>query len=187
MPASRWPFPLWTSICDPKFPGFGFHSADLLPSGAQMLAAASDRFNDQDHEAKADGGATAVAAKDKEAERLTWLRLNTGIIYGNRIGRGEVILVNSLDYPGAPGMRELYTFLMKSACSANRTYPMVEASDRVRYAIYAGSPRIMYLLNTEEHLDQTVIVHLSVGQRRKIRLAPGEISELLLEPNVISE
>ena len=180
MPQSCWVFPLWTSICDPKYPGFSFDAADLIPVNADVLAVNSDRFNDQDHQLKADGGTTATAAKGDDAELRAWENLTSGVIFGNRCGKGEVILVNSLNYPGATGLKELYTFLMKAACNANYSYPAVESSDRVRYAVYPGSPRILYLLNTEENLEQCAIVHFSGEKRRSVRLAPGELAEIEL-------
>ncbi|MBO5667542.1 MAG: hypothetical protein J6S43_00275 [Lentisphaeria bacterium] len=178
MPDSGWVFPLWTTICDPKFSGNTFPMADLQTAGAGILAAASDKFNDQEHESKADGGTTDHASDDAGAESQAWKKLDHCVISGYRNGKGEVILLNSLDYPGASGVKELYLFLMKAACRANTGYPAVESSDRVRYAVYPGKERTLYLLNTEENLDAPVIIHWSEKDREKILLAPGEILEL---------
>ena len=75
-------------------------------------------------------------------------------------------------------MRELYPFLMDAACDANRPYPRVECSDRVRYAVYPGTPRTLYILNTEEHLDSPIRIHWSENHIESRTLAAGEIIEL---------
>ena len=58
-PACGWEFPLWTTICDPKYPGAGFHCADLEITDGEMLAVASERFNDQKLQISTESG-TAV-------------------------------------------------------------------------------------------------------------------------------
>ncbi len=152
-PPCGWRFPLWSPNCDPKYSDGGFLTADLECDGAETLAVASDRF--------ADG---------------VWSDSMQGVIYSRKLGQGCAILVNSLEYPGADGLKELYGFLMDSCCEANQQYPKVECSDRVRFAVYESAPgSILYLLNTEENLAQEVIVHHSATSRSVLRLLPGEI------------
>ncbi len=177
-PACGWIFPLWTSVCDPKYPGRGFCCADLELAGGEMLAAASDRFNDQILDIKAESGTAATACSGEEGEALAWSRLKDGMIFGKQAGKGYAVLVNSFDYPGAQTMSVLYPFLMDAACDANRPYPRVECSDRVRYAVYPGSPRTLYILNTEEHLDSPVRIHWSETDIESRTLKAGEIVEL---------
>ena len=101
-----------------------------------------------------------------------------GVLYAKTLGRGCAVLVNSLDYPGADGLRNLYGFLMDSCCEANQDYPKVECSDRVRFATYAHPEgRVLYFLNTEERLSQDVILHAAPGREEAFTLAPGEILE----------
>jgi hypothetical protein len=171
-------FPLWTSVCDPKYPGAGFHCADLEPADGEMLAAASERFNDQVMNVKPESGADAIVYSGGEAEAEAWNRLKLGMIFGKRHGNGYAVLMNSFDYPGAQSMTGLYQFLMEAACDANRIYPRVECSDRVRYAVYPGKPRTLYLLNTEEHLDSSIRIHWSPEHIENRTLAAGKFAEL---------
>jgi len=189
-PPCGWRFPLWTSVSDPKYPGAGFRIADLEMVDAQMAAVASDRFNDVDLEARADSGTSSTEAFNGDGEEggagvmdaeAQWAGLTTPMVCWKSLGRGCVVLVNSLEYPGHPGLRELYRFLMAAACDANRGYPRVEASDRVRYALYDGTPRVLYILNTEENLEQCAIVHWDEAHCETLRLAPGQLVERLCQ------
>ena len=149
-PPCGWRFPLWSPNCDPKY------SADLECDGAETLAVASERFADS-----------------------AWNDAMHGVIYSRKLGLGYAILVNSLEYPGADGLKELYGFLMDSCCESNQQYPKVECSDRVRFAVYESAPgSMLYLLNTEENLVQEVVVHYSATCRNSLRLLPGEIREI---------
>ena len=177
-PACGWEFPLWTTICDPKYPGSGFHCADLEITDGEMLAVASERFNDQKLQISTETGTAAAAYFGEEAEALAWSQLKDGMIFGKKTGKGYAVLVNTFNYPGSQAMRELYPFLMDAACDANRPYPRVECSDRVRYAVYPGTPRTLYILNTEEHLDSPIRIHWSENHIESRTLAAGEIVEL---------
>ena len=75
-------------------------------------------------------------------------------------------------------MQELYSVILNAACDANRPYPRVEASDRIRYAVYPGTPRTLYLLNTEEKISQQAIVHWRQGTTETFTLKAGELLEL---------
>ena len=173
-----WDFPLWTAICDPKYSGAGFHCADLEVAGGEILAAASDRFNDQVTNINTESGASATSSSGKDAETQAWARMKHGMIFGKKTGKGCAVLVNTFDFPGSFAMSELYSFLLDAACDANRPYPRLECSDRVRYAVYPGTPRILYILNTEEHLDSSVRIHWSETDIESKTLAAGEIVEL---------
>ena len=154
-PSCGWRFPLWSPNCDPKYTDGGFPLGELENTDAEVLAVASDRF---------------VDGKWSDAMR--------GVLYAKTLGRGCAVLVNSLDYPGADGLKNLYGFLMDSCCEANQDYPKVECSDRVRFATYAHPEgRVLYFLNTEERLSQDVILHAAPGQEEAFTLAPGEILE----------
>ena len=120
-----------------------------------MLAVGSDRFVDKE-----------------------WSSTQPPVLFAKTHGKGCVILVNSLDYPGASGLRPFYRFLLHSAMAANQGYPTVEASDRIRYASYrTDAGRVLYFLNTEENLPQSVILHESPDRQQLFTLAPGEIRQ----------
>jgi len=177
-PSCGWELPLWTTICDPKYPGAGFSCLDLEVTDGEMLAAASERFNDQMLNVKAESGTAATANAGTDAETAAWTRLKNGMIFGKKIGKGYAVLVNTLDFPGSQAMSEFYPVLMDAACDANRPYPRVECSDRVRYAVYPGTPRTLYILNTEEHLDSPIRIYWSENNIERRTLAAGEIVEL---------
>ena len=94
----------------------------------------------------------------------------------NEIGKGRVIFLASLDSPGAFGVRKLYAFLMAKAMETigADTWPKVECNDTVRWSVYPDGT--IYLLNTEAHITQEVIVERAPGtERESIRLSPGEL------------
>ena len=157
-PPFGWRFPLWSPNCDPKFTDGGFCTAELQNAGAEVLAVASDRFLDTE-----------------------WADSMQGALFCKRHGSGCAVLVNSLEYPGAHGVKNLYGFLMDACCEANRDYPKVECSDRVRYASYmTPEGRLLWLLNTEERLSQAVNIYLSDRESIPLVLQAGEIREVRL-------
>lgn len=156
-PPCGWRFPLWSANCDPKFTDGGFRMAVVENVSASPLAVASDRFVDK-------------------AFRPDMLR----VLYFHRIGKGTVVFLPSIDPPGARGVRFLYEFLLKSAVEsvAANTWPKVECSDRVRWAVYPGR---MYLLNTEERLRQEVVIERAPAEKPiRLSLAPGEMKDVEL-------
>ena len=99
-----------------------------------------------------------------------------GVGFVNEIGKGRVVFLASLDSPGAFGVRKLYFFLLAKAMEAvgADTWPKVECSDTVRWSVYPDGT--LYLLNTEAHLSQDVVVERSKGAAREtVRLGPGVI------------
>ena len=69
---------------------------------------------------------------------------------------------------------------MRSALEAvaEKVWPKVDCSDRVRYAVYPGR---MYILNTEERRREEVVVEPAPGADRvTIALGPGEMREIPL-------
>ena len=103
----------------------------------------------------------------------------TPVLYSNRVGKGKVIFLASLDSPGKQGVRKLYSFLLAKAMEAEgqNIWPKVECTDSVRWSTYADGT--VYLLNTEDHLPQEAIVTLGEGRTpQTVRLAPGELKEI---------
>lgn len=155
-PPCGWNFPLWSANCDPKFTDGGFRMPGLEAAGAKTLAVASDRFVDG-----------------------TFKPGMTPVLYSHALGKGTVVFLPSLDSPGAPGVRPLYSFLLASAAEGTSAWPKVECSDRVRWSVF-GDERL-YLLNTEERLAQEAVVRLSPDTAEiRVTLAPGEIREMSL-------
>ncbi len=145
---------LYGSVMDPFFTDGGWNMPVLERCGARVLAVDSCRFADRTLES-----------------------LNP-VVFWNRIGKGCVIFVSSLDSPGAPGTRPLYEYLLARLVESVDVWPKVECSDRVRYAVYGGG-KTVYLLNTEANLTQDVRVRFSPdAKERAVVLKAGEFSRL---------
>ena len=97
------------------------------------------------------------------------------ILIENKIGKGTVFFIPSLDYPANSGMREFYRYIMKTLFTAShRTCDVqVIAGDKIRFNVYEGSDgkKKIYLLNTDFELPVA----------SKIITAAGEVS-VMLEP-----
>jgi len=151
-PGSEWKFQPLTGICDPEFIDGGFEAASVERTGAETVAVDSERFVEED------------IAKCR------------GVLFVNKVGKGRVLLLASLDPPGASGVARLYSFLLAKAMEAvgSAVWPKVECSDAVRWSVYPDGT--IYLLNTEANLAQEVILERSKGAKRMtLRLEPGEM------------
>ena len=154
-PSTEWSLHPLNGLCDPGFTDGGFEVPPTKMSGATPIAVASDGFADLPSD----------AAKS--------------VLFANRVGNGLVVFLSSLDSPGAPGVRRLYSLLLAKAVEAvgRKVWPKVECSDTVRWSVYQDGT--VYLLNTEPHLAQEAIVERAEGSARvKVSLAPGEIKAL---------
>lgn len=90
---------------------------------------------------------------DDTMEKLESMPLLTE--YAN--GRGRVITVTSVTPPGAEGMREFYSCIMRCAVKGERDVTDLLAPSGVRYAVYGEKAhRIYYMLNTEFDCGQGV-------------------------------
>ena len=154
-PGPGWNFQPLTDTWDPDFIEGGFDIPDLEVTTATSFIVASDRFHEK---------------KIGECK---------GIGFVNKIGKGRVIFLASLDSPGAFGVRKLYAYLMAKAMEAVGTvvWPKVECSDTVRWSVYSDGT--VYLLNTEAHLEQKAFVEPAAGKPRiTVTLSPGEVKSL---------
>lgn len=153
-PRCGWQFHMYGTGCDPWFTDGGFAMPVFERDGATPLAVESDRFSD----------------KTLEDDRRI-------LLYENRIGKGTVVFVPSLDSPGARTLKSLYTYLCNSALDAVVAWPKVECSDRVRWSVYEDGT--IYLLNTEDNLACDAIVRRAPdAQPLTLHLAAGEMKEL---------
>lgn len=84
----------------------------------------------------------------------------------NRVGKGTVTLVTSVNYPGHPALFPLYRMLARETVSASaRSCDIkVVGSERLRYAVYEGDK--VYLLNTD--YDMPITVRLIKGEREEV-------------------
>lgn len=123
-----------TPYRDPLFSGGFTEYAEVELCGAETAGYLSDSF----------WGAGSVE--------------NFPSVLENRVGKGTVTLVTSLNYPGHPALSPLYRALLREFVSASaRTCDVkVIGSERVRYAVYEGGK--MYLLNTDYDMPITVKV-----------------------------
>lgn len=118
-------------VCDPLYSAGYLEYMDLEVTSGRVLAKTSDSF----------------------------LNNNTGehtAIVENRIGKGLVTFVASVNYPGCTALLPMYTDLVREAVtsSARNSEIKVIASDKLRYTVYDGGK--MYLLNTDYDLPITV-------------------------------
>ena len=154
-PGPGWKFQPLTNMWDPDFIEGGFDVPPIEVTSAEAFIVASDSFVEKD------------------------LSRCRGIGFVNKIGKGRVILLASLDSPGAFGVRKLYSFLMAKAMEAvgSDVWPKVECSDTVRWSVFPDGT--VYLLNTEANLPQAAIVKRTGNSPGEVvHLGPGELKSL---------
>ena len=155
-PASGWRFDPIVPGWDPLYPDGGFYVIDAERAGAGVFAVASDRFSDE------------------SLDRLP------PVAFFHRTGKGLVVLLASVDPPGARGVRRLYAHILNQAVQAVDAWPKVECPDRVRYAVYPDGT--IYILNTEAGLRAEAVVRRSASSRPvSVVLAPGELVKVPAE------
>ncbi|MBQ6698456.1 MAG: hypothetical protein IJN09_05380 [Oscillospiraceae bacterium] len=84
----------------------------------------------------------------------------------NRVGKGTVTLVTSINYPGHPALFPLYRMLAREmiTSSARNCDIKIIGSERLRYAVYEGDK--VYLLNTD--YDMPIAVKIIKGEKEKV-------------------
>ena len=119
-----------TFVCDPLYSAGYVEYMDVETEGARVLAKTSDCF-----------------ANRGTGEHIA--------VIENRVGKGLVTLVTSINYPGNPSLYPLYLGLVREAVtsSARNCEIKVIASDKLRYTVYEGNK--IYLLNTDYDLPIT--------------------------------
>ena len=154
-PAPGWKLQPFTDAWDPDFFDGGFDVPALEAAGAEPFAVASDRFLEENF---------------PKAQRP--------VMFTHRLGRGRTIFVASLDSPGAPGMRNLFAFLLSKALEASDVWPKLECADTVRWAVYPDGT--VYALNTEAHLAQEAILRRTAEAAPvRFTLKPGELRRIV--------
>jgi hypothetical protein len=156
-------FPLWSPNCDPKYCDGSFPMTQLEVHSAEVLAVGSNKFIDGD-----------------------WSS-NEIVLTGNKCGKGMAFLVNSLEYPGYPGLSNFYRDLLRFFNSAWQQGIKVECSDRVRFAVYEEQDfYILYLLNTEENLAQNVLVSGGGNSQIPVNVRAGELKAIYCTESLIA-
>jgi hypothetical protein len=156
-------FPLWSPNCDPKYCDGSFPMAAIDIDTAEVLAIGSEKFVDRDWH-------------DQDV-----------ILTANQYGDGMAFLVNSLEFPGHPGLKNFYRDLLQHFNAAWQGGLTVEASDRVRYAVYEEKNyQILYLLNTEENLSQSALVSYGTNQNISVALQPGELKAVYCSDSIMA-
>ncbi len=157
-------FPAWTDRGDPMYPHGGFPAASLELLTAELIAAGSDRFTD------------------------TWVEMdNSPVITANSYGKGMAILLNALEYPAHPGIRQLYKDLLMFFTDAHHGDLHVEANERVRYGVFQDEDMyILYALNTDHGLRQEIKVTFGQHERVPFLILPGEMTAVYLTPSLLA-
>lgn len=150
---SRYQFPLWSEVCDPKYGDGETEIADVELAGAEIVAAVSEGF----------------AEKWEDLDKRPFITLN-------RRGAGMAFVVNTPEYPGFHGLRRLYSDLIGFFREAHQDEKLrVVAPDVVRYAVYEeNGVRTMFILNTDTDLAHEVVVDRH-GEEMRLRLDPTEM------------
>ncbi len=156
-------FPTWGDTGDPMYQHGGFPCAQLDLTTAELIAAESDRFGD------------------------TWARMDgSPVLTANAHGKGMALLLNALEYPGHPGLRQLYTDLLFFFTAAHQGALQVEASDCVRYGTFTEDDmHILYALNTDPGLQQEIRITFGNNERIPFSIPPGEMTALYLTPSLM--
>ncbi len=122
-------------VCDPLYSAGYVEYMDVEVTSGKVLARTSDAFSGI--------GNTSHTA-----------------IVENRVGKGFVTFVASVNYPGCPALYPLYLDLVRemvSSCARNCDIRVI-APDKLRYTVYEGNK--MYLLNTDYDLPISAkIIH----------------------------
>lgn len=146
-------FPAWTDRGDPMYQQGGFPCARLERTTAELIAVGSDRFTD------------------------TWKEMDRNpVLTGNPHGKGMAFLLNALEYPGHPGLRQLVADLLYFFLDAWQGDLRVEASERIRYGVFEeGDMQILYALNTDPSLAQEMRVTHGGVSRAAFAIASGAL------------
>ena len=120
-------------------------------------------------------GKTIAYSADSFAERYSDLP----VVIENQVGEGYATLVTHTCYPGDQSVYRLYRMLVREmlSASARNCEIQVVASDRVRYAVYAGNK--MYLLNTDYDLPAFAKITYQ-GKEQMIQLDSLELKAIEL-------
>ena len=142
-------------VCDPVYSAGYVEYMDVELDVAEMLAKTADCFSDR-------GTGEHVA------------------IVENRVGKGMVTFVASVNYPGNPALYPMYTDLVREmvSSSARNCEIKVIASDKLRYTVYEGNK--IYLLNTDYDLPITAKI-IYKGRETLVTLNSLELKALTLE------
>ena len=155
-------FPLWSPNCDPKYCDGSFPMASLAVDTAEVIAVGSEKFVDGDW-------------NDSEI-----------VLTANQCGKGTAFLVNSLEYPGHPGLKNFYGDLLQAFNAAWQNDLTIECSDRIRYAVYEEDDfYIVYFLNTEENINQEVLISYGSNKQIPVCLQAGELKAVYCSQNLI--
>jgi len=146
-------FPLWSEKCDPKYYERCFPIGNMKLVKAEVIAYYSDSFIDR-------------------WENMT----NVPALIANRVGKGIAFLVNSIEFPGYQDLRRFYKDLLYFFAAAWQKDIIIEASDRVRFAVYnEGDMHIIYLLNTAPNCIHRVIISRGLNNKIPLDMSPGEL------------
>ncbi|MBQ2742934.1 MAG: hypothetical protein IJN97_01105 [Oscillospiraceae bacterium] len=106
---------------------------------------------------------------------------DTPLLVENKYGDGVVSFVTAIQYPGAPEVRNLYSYIMKAQMTASHRGCDVHviAGDKIEFTVYdAGDgKKKLYLLNTDYTLPNTVIIK-TAKEEKTITLASLERKEI---------
>lgn len=148
-PSCGWKLHQYGTACDPWFTDGGIELPLLKNYGADTLAVGSE---------------------------VMWERrypTHECLLFEHKIGKGTVVFCPTTSSVGSPELSPLYLYLLRRAMEAVDVYPKVECVDVVRWSCYDDGT--VLLLNTEDNIEQEVVVHLSAESSCRVKLSPGEL------------
>jgi len=156
--------------------GYKFRSDSIIPGvlypaskdglGDPVLPGGYVRFAD----VSLTGGRIAAVAEDSFRE----MRDDIPVLIENKYGKGYVVTLLSVDYPGKPSVYPLYSRIVRDLVIADKKAAevRVDAGDDVSYAVYEdGGDLAVFLLNT--NYDCKCFARVTCGKH---------VSEVVLDP-----
>lgn len=156
-------FPLWTTVCDPKYDLGRLPVGNLKMHTAKVLAAGSDRF------------------RDREEEMLKF-----PFLVSNTCGKGMSFLVNTTEFPGHDNLKNFYCDMLYFFSMAFQKELFVEASDSIRFStFYEKNKYILYLLNTDPGCCCEALITYGSSVKVPVTVKPGHIKVAYLNEHAV--
>lgn len=161
-------YPVWRPNSDPRFIG-KMTPAKVKISGnaVQVISGFADYFQD------------SIEELEKRPALIE-----------HKLGKGAAWLITAYEYPGARGMRKFAENILRVVLLGEQQDIRLLCSDRIRYAVYGSKTgreylRIIYALNTEVDVSQSVRVWLSGKITGEIAVPPNEMKVIYIVGNAI--
>ncbi|MBP5641249.1 MAG: hypothetical protein J6X55_17365 [Victivallales bacterium] len=104
----------------------------------------------------------------------------------HHLGKGYARLVPAFDYPGAPGMKEFATLLLRTVSADAQDSLRLACADSVRYAIFDDNGhQVLYALNTEFEVSQNVHVCIDDSKTGETTIPPSTMTFFAIRNGIV--